>query len=189
MPKRGKLVVFTAPSGAGKTSIARAVLNHRDDIQFSVSATTRPQRIDEIPDKSYYFLTPSEFDAAITNNEFVEWEEFYAGNRYGTLKKEVDRIRSQGKHVLFDVEVNGAHSIKRLFGDECLVLFVLPPSVQVLRDRLIERNTESEETLALRLERAEMELSKADNYDCVVKNDILDDAIKETIRILSGYLG
>ena len=189
MPERGKLVVFTAPSGAGKTSIARAVLTHRNDIQFSVSATTRPPRADEMPGKSYYFLSHQEFDEAIASNNFVEWEEFYGGNKYGTLKKEVDRIRSQGKHVLFDVEVNGAHSIKRLFSDECLVIFVLPPSVEVLRERLIERNTESEETLALRLERAEMELSKADNYDCVVKNNILDDAIKETIRILSGYLG
>lgn len=189
MSQQGKLVVFTAPSGAGKTSIARAILNHRNDIQFSVSATTRPPRIDETPGKSYYFLSHEEFNAAIQNNEFVEWEEFYGGNKYGTLKKEVARIREEGKHVLFDVEVNGAHSIKRLFGDDCLVIFVLPPSVDVLRERLIERNTESEETLALRLERAEMELSKADNYDCVVKNDILEDAIKETIRILSGYLG
>lgn len=189
MPEKGKLVVFTAPSGAGKTSIAKAVLKYRDDMQFSVSATTRAPRFDETPGKSYYFLSHADFNEGVANNEFVEWEEFYGGHKYGTLKKEVERIRALGKHVLFDVEVNGAQNIKRLFGDECLVIFVLPPSVEVLKKRLIERNTESEETLALRLERAEMELSKADNFDCVVKNDILKDAITETIRILSGYLG
>lgn len=189
MSNKGKLVVFTAPSGAGKTSIARAILQHRNDIQFSVSATTRKPRADEIPNKSYYFISEAEFDKAIANNEFVEWEAFYGGSKYGTLKKEVERIRELGHHVLFDVEVNGAKNIKKQFGDDCLVIFVLPPSLEVLRERLIQRNTESEETLALRLERAEMELSKADDYDCVVKNDILDDAITETIRILTGYLG
>lgn len=185
---KGKLIVFTAPSGAGKTTIAKAVLNARMDVQFSVSATTRDAREGEIEGSSYYFITRDEFNRKIEEDAFVEWEEFYGGSCYGTLKTEVDRIRDEGMHVLFDVEVNGARNIKHLFGDECLVIFVMPPSIQSLKHRLSERETETEETLKLRLERAEMELAKAHEFDKIVQNDKLDMAISETLRILSDFL-
>lgn len=189
MSTKGKLIVFTAPSGAGKTTIAKAVLNKRNDLQFSVSATTRQAREGEIEGQAYYFITRDEFNQKIEDDAFVEWEEFYEGSCYGTLKEEVERIRNLGKHVLFDVEVNGARNIKHLFGEQCLVVFVMPPSIESLRQRLSSRATETEESLKLRLQRAEMELSKAHEFDKIVQNDNLDMAISETLRILVDFLG
>lgn len=189
MPTQGKLIVFTAPSGAGKTTIAKAVLAQRNDLSFSVSATTREARQGEEHGKAYYFISPEAFEQHIKNNDFVEWEEFYAGKRYGTLKKEVDRIHQLGKHVLFDVEVNGARNIKKQYGDDCLVIFVMPPSLESLRQRLTGRDTENEESLKLRLDRAQMELSRAHEFDQIVKNDDLNEAIQHTLRILTDFVG
>jgi guanylate kinase len=187
--KPGKLIVFTAPSGSGKTSIAKAVLKERKDVQFSVSATTRQPRAGEIHAKDYYFLSPEAFQQHINEGDFVEWEEFYGGKRYGTLKEEVDRIRSSGNHVLFDVEVKGARSIKEIYGDQCLVIFVLPPSLEVLKERLTARATEDAKSLEMRLKRAEMELGYANEFDRIVKNNQLDSAISYTFRILSDFIG
>lgn len=186
MPHRGKLVVIAAPSGAGKTSIAREILRRNPTLSFSVSATTRQRRGEEIDGKDYFFLTRPEFEQRVSAGEFVEWEEIF-GNLYGTLRSEVDRALSAGRHLLFDVDVKGALSIKRVYA-EALLIFIRPPSLEVLRDRLIGRHTESDETVARRLARVPMELEAGRAFDCQVVNDDLARATDEVQQKVSIHL-
>jgi guanylate kinase len=181
------VIVLTAPSGAGKTTIAHRVLEAMPEMQFSVSATTRPPRSDETDGEDYHFLSVDEFRARIENDELLEYEEVYPDRFYGTLRTEVDSKSREGP-VLLDIDVNGALNVKDLYGDDALVLFVAPPSKEVLRDRLQGRGTEDEDTLADRLERADRELERADAFDGVVVNDDLDTAVEETLTRIRQFL-
>lgn len=183
---RGKLVVVAAPSGSGKTTIARELLRRNPSLRFSVSATTRPMRRGEVDGEDYFFLTPEEFRDRVSLGHFVEWEEIY-GNLYGTLQSEVDAALRQGKHLLFDVDVKGALSIKRAYPKACLI-FIRPPSMEVLEQRLRARLTEDAEALGRRLERVPMELAQAPLFDFQVVNDVLTKAIEEVQSIVHSHL-
>ena len=182
----GKIVVISAPSGAGKTSIAREILRRNTTLRFSVSATTRPMRIGEREGKDYFFLAPDEFRRRVAAGEFVEWEEIY-GNYYGTLQCEVDAAIVQGRHLLFDVDVKGALSIKCKY-QQALLIFISPPSAAVLEERLRARLTEDATMLARRLERVPMELAQAPQFDRCVVNDVLERAVTEVQEIVEQHL-
>ncbi len=184
----GKAVIFSAPSGGGKTTIVQHLLGQNLDLAFSISACTRNPRPNEINGKDYYFLSSEEFQGKIQEEAFVEWEELYGGNYYGTLKSEVQRVWNEGKHVIFDVDVKGGISLKNHFGDQALSIFVRPPSIEELKRRLVGRGTESDEDVAKRLERATMELSKENDFDYVLINDQLEVACSEAVEVVSGYL-
>ena len=185
---KGKLIIFSAPSGAGKTTIVKHLLQQGFDLEFSISATSREPRHTETHGKDYYFLSGEEFLAKVGNDEFLEWEEVYEGTSYGTLKSEVERIREQGKNVVFDVDVVGGLNIKKYYGDEALAVFVQPPSVEELRTRLVGRSTDSEEKIAMRVAKAEHELSFAPQFDVVIVNDKLEDAFVEAEKIIADFL-
>lgn len=185
---KGKLIIFSAPSGAGKTTIVRHLLEKNLNLEFSVSATSRAPRPNEIHGKDYYFLTEKEFKLKIENNEFLEWEEVYKGVFYGTLKSEVDRIRDAGKNVIFDVDVVGGLDIKKFYGNEALAIFVQPPSVEELRNRLKNRSTETEEKIQMRIAKAEHELGFADEFDITIKNNDLTQACKEAEVVIREFL-
>ncbi|MGU9938668.1 guanylate kinase [Empedobacter brevis] len=186
--KKGKLIVFSAPSGAGKTTLVRYALEKLDHIKFSISCTTRDKREGEVHGKDYYFLTPEEFKRKISNDEFVEHEEVYRDNFYGTLKSEVDRITSEGNSVIFDIDVIGALNIKNLYGEQCLTVFVNPPSLDVLKERLISRNTESEDKLKQRIDKAGIEMEKAKEFDVILLNDDLETAKAKTLEIITDFI-
>jgi guanylate kinase len=186
MTAHGKLVVVSAPSGAGKTSIARELLRLNPSLRFSVSATTRTKRAGEQNGKDYYFLARDEFVRKMSAGEFIEWEEIY-GDFYGTLKSEVDAALNAGRHILFDVDVKGGLSIKRQY-PHALVIFIRPPSVEVLLHRLRSRSTESEETLRRRMERVPMEMEHGSQFDYQVVNDTLERATEEVQDIVQSYL-
>lgn len=175
----GKAVLFSAPSGSGKTTIVRQLLKDLPQLGFSVSATTRTMREGEVNGKDYFFLTPEQFREHIAAGDFVEWEEVYHGLYYGTLKSEVERLWQEGKDVVFDVDVKGGLSLKNYFGDKALAVFVDVPSAEVLRQRLVARGTESPESLARRLDRAAYESGFRDRFDITIINDQLDKAITE----------
>jgi guanylate kinase len=176
---RGKVIVLVAPSGAGKTTLAKRLLQNYDNILSSVSATTRKRRTGEEHGKDYFFLTRQHFEQKIADGDFLEWEEFYNGTRYGTLRSAVEEQLNSGYFVLLDIEVNGAENVKNIYGDECLAIFIKPPSIETLKERLIDRGTENDDTLKTRLERARMELQKADRFDVTVVNDDLETAYQE----------
>ena len=182
----GKLVVLSAPSGAGKTTIAREILKRISSLRFSVSATTRAMREGEREGHDYYFMTREEFAAGVKNGLFVEWEELF-GNMYGTLKSEVEKALHGGDHLLFDVDVKGALSIKRQY-PEALLVFIMPPSVEKLKERLAGRKTEDSETFRIRLERVPMELEQRKAFDRVVTNNTLDSAVTEVEAIVRHHL-
>lgn len=181
-------ILFSAPSGSGKTTIIKRLMQHFDCFEFSISATSRLPRDGERDGVDYYFLAPEEFERRVAHGDFLEWEEVYAGTYYGTLKSEIDRIRNKGKVVIFDVDVNGGINIKRYFGDEALALFVMPPSVEVLEQRLRNRGTESEESIIKRLSRSAKELGESHRFDKTIINDDLDRAVDETKRIIEEFL-
>lgn len=185
----GKLLIFTAPSGAGKTTIVRHLLKNFDELAFSVSATNRPIRPGEIDGESYHFLTTAEFESKITTGEFVEYEEVYPGRMYGTLRSEIERLWALGKIVVFDIEVKGATNLKRLYPDNSVAVFVNPPSPEILFRRLRDRNTESEADLEVRIARAAMELGFVDSFDRVLLNDDLDTALREAEVMVREVLG
>lgn len=185
---KGKLVIFSAPSGAGKTTIVKHLLQRGFDLEFSVSATSRNKRVNEIHGRDYYFLTEEEFMQKVENNEFLEWEEVYQGNKYGTLKSEVERIRNLGKNVIFDVDVVGGLNIKKYYGTDALAIFVQPPSIEELKKRLQFRSTETEEKIKMRMAKAEYELSFAQQFDVIIVNDLLDNALEEAEKIVGGFL-
>ncbi len=179
---------MVAPSGAGKTTMAQRLMAEFPDIRFSVSATTRPPRPHEVHGQDYYFLTPEQFQEAINRNEFLEWEEFYGGKRYGSLISEVENKLKKGYFVLFDIEVKGALNVKAQYGDQALAVFIRPPSDAVLVERLKNRGTENAESLQLRLERVRMELSYAGRFDHVLVNDDLDRCYNELRELVTSFM-
>lgn len=180
--------MFSAPSGSGKTTIIREILKRFDCFEFSISATSRQPREGERDGVDYYFLSPETFAQRVEAGDFLEWEEVYAGTRYGTLKSEIDRIWDNGHVIIFDVDVNGGMNIKKYFGPDALAIFVMPPSVAVLSQRLRSRGTESEEAIAKRLARSAEELKMSDRFDVTVVNDLLENAVNETQKIINNYL-
>lgn len=184
----GKLVIVSAPSGAGKTTIVKYLLERGLDLAFSVSATTRQKRETETDGIDYFFLTVPEFIRRIKNDEFVEWQEVYHDLYYGTLRSELDRIWSEGNHVLFDVDVQGGINLKRIFGDRSISIFIMPPSVKELEKRLAMRGSDSGEKIKMRIAKAEEELSLADRFDRIVINDNLDTAKEITLNTVLSFL-
>lgn len=185
---KGKLVIISAPSGAGKTTIVKHLLESGLNLSFSVSATTRPLRGNEKNGVDYFFLSVHEFKKKIENNEFVEWEEVYKDLFYGTLKSELERIWSDGKNVLFDVDVNGGISLKKKFGTDSIAIFVMPPSVEELENRLVRRGTDTREKIRLRVEKAKEELNLANQFDTIIMNHQLDKAKEEALKTVSSFL-
>jgi guanylate kinase len=184
----GKALIFSAPSGSGKTTIVKHLLKNNPDLGFSISASTRDKRgRTEQDGKDYYFLTPEQFKQKIDRNEFIEWEEVYAGNFYGTLKTEIERIWKEGKNVIFDVDVKGGINLKKYFGDKALAVFVKVPSIEVLKARLKERNTESEESLSRRLFKAKFEMTFQDKFDVILVNEDLSKSLSEAQRIYDQF--
>jgi guanylate kinase len=184
----GKLVIISAPSGAGKTTIVKFLLDSGLGLEFSVSATTRPIRGDEKNGKDYFFLTVQEFRKKIEENEFIEWEEVYRDLFYGTLKSEIDRIWKNGHHVLFDVDVKGGINLKSIFGKRSVAIFIMPPSVEELENRLIRRGTETREKVLMRISKAREELRQAENFDHIIVNEELDKANEETLKIVASFI-
>ena len=186
---QGKVIIFTAPSGGGKTTIVRHLLNtYQDDLDFSVSATSREIRPGEENGKDYYFLTKEEFENKIQAGAFLEWEEVYKDLFYGTLKSEVERIWSLKKHIIFDVDVKGAQSIKSHFGDQCLAIFIKPPSLNILVNRLKSRGTEDEKSLRKRITRVKHEMTYEHLFDKILVNDILEVAQKEAALMVEEFI-
>ena len=185
---QGKMLIVCAPSGSGKTSIVRSVLPELSQLEFSVSACSRPPRPGEVHGKDYYFLSPEEFRSKIESDDFLEWEEVYQGNYYGTLKSEVQRIWDSGKHVIFDVDVVGGLNIKKQYPEQSLAIFIMPPSVKELRNRLLGRGTETPESLEKRISKAEYELSFAPRFDVCIINDQLEKAIEQTRNTILHFL-
>ncbi|GAB4257696.1 MAG: guanylate kinase [Saprospiraceae bacterium] len=184
-----KLIIVTAPSGSGKTTIVKHLLSTFDNLAFSVSATTRPPRKGEVHGKDYYFISPEEFREHVKNGDFLEWEEVYENQYYGTLRSEVERLWKEGKHVIFDIDVQGALNLKEAFPDKTLTIFVKPPSTKVLSERLRRRKSESEESLKKRIAKAEFELSFANNFDVVIVNDKLEEAFQKADAVVGKYIG
>jgi guanylate kinase len=185
----GKLIVFSAPSGSGKTTIVRHLLGIEIlNLEFSISATSREKRGEEIDAKDYYFLSAKEFKNKIKNDEFLEWEEVYRDNFYGTLKTEVERIWALGKHVIFDIDVSGGLRIKRKFPEQTLAIFVKPPSIDELKIRLKKRKTESPGKINMRIAKASAELATAPLFDVVIENDNLEKALNEAETLVSEFI-
>ncbi|NGM61071.1 guanylate kinase [Sphingobacterium sp. SGG-5] len=186
----GKLIIFSAPSGAGKTTIVRHLLaQYGDKLEFSISATTRDLRGNEVDGQDYYFISKEEFLHRVAKHEFIEFEEVYAGTYYGTLRSEIERIWAKGKHVIFDIDVVGGLRLKSKFPKEALAIFVNPPSLEVLKERLAGRGTDSAEKLKERLAKAEVELSYADKFDVMLNNFDLDTACKEAEQLVLEFMG
>lgn len=185
---KGRLIIFSAPSGSGKTTLAKHVLSSIPDVVFSVSACSRSPRKEERDGVDYYFLSTDEFKQKIKQDAFIEWEEVYKDHFYGTLKDEVERLRNQGKHVLFDVDVMGGMNIKKQFGHEAISIFVKPPSVDILSERLAARSTDSEENIKRRIEKASFELSFENEFDVVIINDELEMAKKQTLEVVEKFI-
>lgn len=187
--QKGKLLVFSAPSGSGKTTIVRHLLAQPElNLEFSVSCTTRALRGEEVNGKDYYFISIEEFKKHIKAEDFVEWEEVYRDNFYGTLKSEVERIWAKGKNVIFDIDVAGGLRIKSKFAQETLAVFVKPPSVDELKRRLKERSTESDEKINMRIAKAHVELATAPQFDKIIKNYDLDVAKEEAYRLVKEFI-
>ena len=186
---KGKLIVFSAPSGSGKTTIVRHLLKQEGlNLEFSISATSREKRGDEIDGKDYYYLSAQEFKNKIKADDFLEWEEVYRDNFYGTLKTEVERIWALGKHVIFDIDVSGGLRIKRKFPEETLAIFVKPPSIDELKIRLKKRKTESEDKINMRVAKASAELATAPLFDIIIENDNLDHALEESHTLVGNFV-
>lgn len=185
---KGKLIIFSAPSGAGKTTIVKHLLAAGLPLEFSISATSRSPRTGEVHGKDYYFLSAAEFKQRIDQNEFLEWEEVYPGSYYGTLTSELERIWADGKHVLFDIDVKGGVNVKKMYPDNSLSIFVMPPSVEELERRLINRSTDDEATIRKRVDKAVYELSFADQFDVVLVNDNLQEAQANAIQRVKDFI-
>ena len=185
----GKLIIFSAPSGSGKTTIVRHLLEKSElNLAFSVSATSRPRRIKEKNGEHYYFMSISEFKNNIKNDQFLEWEEVYRDNFYGTLKKEIERLWAEKKNVIFDIDVAGGLRIKKKFPEETLAVFVKPPSIDELKIRLKKRSTESDEKINMRIAKASVELATAPQFDEIIKNYDLEVALKEAYDLVSEFI-
>ena len=184
----GKLIIFSAPSGSGKTTIVRRLMGVVDGLEFSVSATSREPRGAEQNGRDYNFLTKQEFDRKVEEDAFVEWEEVYAGTKYGTLRSELERIWAEGHTILFDVDVKGGVRLKSIFGADALSIFVMPPSIEELRNRLVGRATDSPEKIEQRIAKAGEELSYAEQFDLVIVNDDLEDAVGKVQEAVESFI-
>lgn len=186
----GKAIILSAPSGSGKTSIVKVLVQQNPDLDFSISACTRDRRgRQEENGKDYYFLAPKDFKSKIDNQEFIEWQEVYAGNFYGTLKSEIERVWASGKNVIFDVDVKGGLNLKKYFGESALAVFVKVPSLAVLAQRLRSRNTESEDSISRRLFKAKFELTFEDQFDVTLLNQNLDESIRIAQQLYRNFAG
>lgn len=185
---KGKLIIFSAPSGSGKTTIVKHLLAQNFNLEFSISATSRPIRGNEVNGKDYYYLSADEFRKKIDANEFLEWEEVYPDRFYGTLKSEVERIRDKGGNVIFDVDVVGGLNIKNNYGNEALSVFVQPPSIEELEKRLNARSTDTNEVIKTRIEKASFELTFASKFDVILINDVLAEALIKAEEIINNFL-
>lgn len=186
---KGKAFIFSAPSGSGKTTIVKHLLENNPNLGFSISACTRDKRgRNEENGKDYYFLTPDEFKVKIDNDEFIEWEEVYAGNFYGTLKTEIERIWAEGKHVIFDVDVKGGLNLKRYFKDRALAVFVKVPSIEELEGRLNDRNTDTPSSISQRLFKAKFEMQFENKFDVTLVNNDLNESLKEAQRLVDDFI-
>lgn len=183
-----KVIIFSAPSGSGKTTLVKHALETISELQFSISCTTRQPRGSEVHTVDYHFLSPDEFRQKIAEGAFVEYEEVYTDKYYGTLKSEVEKIWNTGKVVIFDVDVKGGISLKKYFGEQALSIFIKPPSIEELERRLISRNTDDAETIRIRIEKSEEEMSYADQFDTIVVNDDLEKAKKETELLIRNFI-
>jgi guanylate kinase len=188
MSENGKLIIFSAPSGAGKTTIVKHLLSKFPELEFSISATTRQPRGDEENDKAYYFISKEEFLHQIAKKQFVEFEEVYSGTFYGTLRTEIERIWEKGKTVIFDIDVEGGLHLKRKYEEQALAIFVQPPSLEVLKERLVGRGTDSEEKLQERFAKAEKELNYAPKFDIILKNHDLQTACNEAEELVRKFI-
>jgi guanylate kinase len=184
----GKLVIISAPSGAGKTTIVKHLLDKGLNLEFSVSATTRPLRGVETNGEDYFFLSVPDFRKKVENNEFVEWQEVYKDLLYGTLKSELERIWAKGRNVLFDVDVKGGINLKKIFGTRAIAIFIMPPSVEELENRLIKRATDTPEKIRMRVDKAKEELALANQFDTVIVNHQLDKAKEEAFNTVSSFI-
>ncbi len=185
---QGKLFIFCAPSGSGKTTIVQHLLGLDLGLEFSISATSRPPRENELHGKDYYFLSPEDFKQKIQDNEFLEWEEVYENQFYGTLISEVEQMRNQGKHVIFDIDVIGGLNLKKHFKNQALAVFIQPPSLEIIEQRLRNRGTESEDQLKKRLSKAEKELSYSNSFDEIIVNDNLSDSLKNAEALVKTFI-
>lgn len=186
--KKGKIIILSAPSGTGKSTIIKELMQMPElKLGFSVSATSRQPRAGEQNGREYFFLTPEEFDRHISAGDFVEWEEVYAGTKYGTLRQEVDRVLTSGHNLIMDIDVKGALNVKKQYGDCALSIFILPPSIEVLESRLRGRNTDCEESLQKRIDKAEYELTFAGQFDRRIVNDNLEDAVNEVAQEIKEF--
>ncbi len=185
----GKLIILSAPSGAGKSTIVKHLLKTFPRLEFSVSATSRAPRGTERDGVEYYFLSPEEFSKAVERGEFVEWEEVYAGTCYGTLCTELERIWGKGNVIIFDVDVKGGIRLKEIFGDNALSIFIMPPSIEELRCRLIGRGTDAPEVIERRIQKAETEISYCHKFDLIVVNDRLEEAVEEVTTLIRDFIG
>jgi guanylate kinase len=186
--RKGKIIIFSAPSGAGKTTIVHEVLKRLSYLEFSVSATTRPKREHEINGRDYYFLTEERFKYYVEKGSFLEWEEVYAGRFYGTFLSEVQRIITHGNSAVFDVDVKGGINIKSYYKAEALSIFIMPPSTEVLRQRLVNRGTESSDEIERRMARVMEELDMAPQFDKIIVNEVLESAIEQTVEAIHAFL-
>jgi guanylate kinase len=184
----GKLIVISAPSGAGKTSIVHQLLKDIPKLSFSVSASSRERRENEVHGKDYYFLGVEGFQQKINEDAFLEWEQVYENQYYGTLKSEIERIWSEGKTVIFDVDVVGGLNIKKQYPKKCLSIFIMPPSIEVLAERLIGRGSESDESVKKRLDKAEEEISKNMQFDTIILNDDFEIACEQTKEVITNFI-
>lgn len=184
----GKVLIFSAPSGSGKTTIVRHLLEHYPALEFSISATSRAPRGEERDGVDYYFMSRDDFAQRATQDEFIEWEEVYAGTCYGTLRAEIERIWDRGNVAVFDVDVKGGVNLKRLFGDQALSIFIMPPSIESLRERLVGRATDSHEQIERRVSKAAHEIEFAPQFDQVIVNDELSQALTQARDIVSSFI-
>lgn len=188
MEKKGKLIIFSAPSGSGKSTLIQYLMQQGLPLSFSVSATSRQPRGNEQNGKDYYFMSIDEFREHIGNGDFLEYEEVYPGKYYGTLKSEIERLRGSHRHVIFDVDVVGGLNIKRFYGNDALSIFIKPPSVDVLHERLVKRGTDAPEVITTRIAKAVKELSYAPQFDKIVVNDDLEKAKKQVLELVTNFI-
>ena len=183
------ILIFSAPSGSGKSTLVQHLLDTRQDMELSISATTRAPRGKEQDGKEYYFISPERFESLIRDNAFVEWEQVYQGTYYGTLRSEIERIEGQGHHVIFDIDVKGGINVKKMFGDRARAIFIAPPSIDVLRERLTKRGTDSPEKIEERLAKAEIEMADAPLFDTILVNDDLNAAKQALDKEIAKFIG